>query len=267
MHGPIATTIFANIDDAVARSSNESIADAARVLSGLDHARVPVVLCSAMTRAEVEGLQLTLGLRHPFVCERGCAAFIPGEYFPFEIPASRDVAGYHALELGRSHIQIAQQLRRIADRQGLEIVTFAEMSVEEVARACRLSLLKARLAKLVEYGERFLMGDAPESARHRLTAGLEAVSLNCAATESYHQVGSAVDPAAAINQIASLYRRAFGAMISVGAAEATALFQRQPRTASTIKPDVGVPPTLREWAQSVVDAAARFRRPRVSVAP
>src|SRR6185503_14509293 len=95
----IPLVVFSSLDGIPWQASEWE--EAARELRRLDDdERVPIVLCSSRTRAEVEAIQQRLGIRHPFVCERGAAAFVPAGYFDFSIAGSRDVAGYHALEFG-----------------------------------------------------------------------------------------------------------------------------------------------------------------------
>jgi hydroxymethylpyrimidine pyrophosphatase-like HAD family hydrolase len=43
---------------------------------------VPLVLVSCRPAAQVLDFQRELGLRHPFVCERGKRLFVPNGYFP-----------------------------------------------------------------------------------------------------------------------------------------------------------------------------------------
>ena len=139
-------------------------------LQQLQAADVSVVLCSSQTRAEVEDAQQALGIACPFICESGCAAFVPSGHFPFAIPNARAVPGYCAVELGRPHSEISELLEDTARRQRIDIRGFRDMPVEEVARACHLPLLQARLAKLRESSERFRIldswrGHAPASFR------------------------------------------------------------------------------------------------------
>ena len=60
--------------------------DAARAaLERLRDARVPLVLCTSKTRAEVEPIRAALRNTHPFIVENGGGVCVPVGYFPFEI--------------------------------------------------------------------------------------------------------------------------------------------------------------------------------------
>jgi mannosyl-3-phosphoglycerate phosphatase len=253
----IAILVFSNIDSVVTERGDESCVEAAEALAQLQAADVSVVLCSSRTRAEVEDAQQALGIACPFICESGCAAFIPSGHFPFALPNARSVPGYCAVELGRPHAEIAELLRDTARREQIDIIGFRDMPVEEVARACRLPLLQARLAKLREYSERFRILDSREVTRRHLFAALRRAGLRCLSGDGCHQVGTAVNASAAATTIHDLYRRAFGAVLSVGASEATASFAGPglmfPNTASG-----GT--TVARWKGSITGAVHSLRR-------
>ena len=64
--------------------------DAARAaLERLRDARVPLVLCTSKTRAEVEPIRAALRNAHPFIVENGGGVFVPLGYFPFDIEGAK----------------------------------------------------------------------------------------------------------------------------------------------------------------------------------
>ena len=255
----IPILLFSNIDEVIDAPEAEA-ASVTAALGGLDREAVALVLCSSRTRAEIEAFQQALAIRHPFVCERGCAAFVPAGYFPAEVPGARDVAGYHAIEVGRPHADIVQTLHQTAARLQIEIDGFSEMAVEDVARECQVSLLQARLAKLREYGECFRIVDPAEATRQRLFKALEGARLRCAAGGSYHSVTAAVDPGLAMRRIHTLFQQANGAVISVGSSEVAAEFAARMSSPPNGAGDHGNGQALRHWAQAQVGVVATLRR-------
>ena len=222
MASELPVVVFSDVDGVLCDPHTHAFADAARALLSIDHTSVALVLCSNKTRAEIESLQQALGIHHPFVCESGGAAFVPAGYFGFDLPHARDIAGYQAVEFGRPHAEIAQALRRIAARLQVEIHAFSDMSVDEVARETRLSLLQARLAKLPEYGERFCVRDRRAGARGRLIDALNASHLRCVAADHYDYVGAPVENSLGVALLRTLYHRAYGTIVTVGLADALA---------------------------------------------
>jgi mannosyl-3-phosphoglycerate phosphatase len=228
MSPQISVVLVTNVDLVLPDRSTDGTWATAQVVDRLNLDGISLVLCSSRTRAEIEAFQQSLGLNCPFVAERGCAAFVPAGYFPCDVAGTRDVGGYHAFEFGRPFADIVQTLRRVAKRHNVELVTFEEMSVEEVARDCGLTLLRARLAKLREYGEFFRLIDARSSTHQRLFKALEGATLRCTAGDRFHHVTSSIPPARAVDCLYSLYKRAFGAARCVGASDAIAPFSRAP---------------------------------------
>jgi predicted mannosyl-3-phosphoglycerate phosphatase (HAD superfamily) len=257
MSPEIPMIVFSNVDEVLGRPTEWAFSDAAKTLKGLEREAVPLVLCSNKTRAEIEAVQQALDIYHPFVCEGGSAAFVPVGYFQFDVPEAREVAGYQAIELGRPYPEVVEALRRTASRQKIAVVGFNDMSVEEVARDCHLSLLEARLAKLREYGERFRVVDPDQETHQRLYKALEGAHLHCFGTERYPHVGAAIDTRLAASLLYALFRRAFGAVLSVGSSDATAPFSdRRPRLSPGAR---GHGTTLAGWAEAIMAAVGQLR--------
>jgi mannosyl-3-phosphoglycerate phosphatase len=222
MSSQLPVVVFSDVDGVLCDPQQPAVAEAARTLSSFNGAPVSLVLCSNKTRAEIESFQQALGIQHPFVCESGGAAFVPAGYFGFEVPHARDLAGYQAVEFGRPHAEVAQTLRRTAARLRVDVTAFSDMSVDEVARDCHLSLLQARLAKLPEYGERFCVRDRRAGARGRLFDALHAAHLRCIGGARYDYVGAPVENSLGVALLRTLYHRAYGTVVTIGLADAMA---------------------------------------------
>jgi predicted mannosyl-3-phosphoglycerate phosphatase (HAD superfamily) len=210
--------MFADIDGVLSSLPTASLAKDLRTLEG-SAGSVAVVLCSGRTRPELEHLSQDLGSRYPFICEHGAAAFVPVDYFPFEVPHSVPIAGYQAVEFGRSAASVIEVLRRTAERHGVTLQLFSEMSVEEVARECGLPLLCARLAKLRDYGELFRLVDSNPDVRARFLDALRGAHLRCVIGEPFDHVGASVDISIGVGMLRTLYRRLSTPAVSVGIAD------------------------------------------------
>ena len=210
-----AILVFSDLDETLlAPRRRPNVDDVTReALARVAHERVPIVLSSMRTRAEVEVIQQELGLTHPFICENGAAVFIPHGYFGFDIPHAREIAGYEAVEFGRPYTEVVRILHRTADRLGIEIVGFGNMSVADVAADCGLPLLQARLAKLRGYTEPFRI-HREDADVNRLVRALRAAGLSCSNRgRDYHAGTVRRDLGAQL--LCGLYRRAFGHMMTV----------------------------------------------------
>jgi mannosyl-3-phosphoglycerate phosphatase family protein len=189
---------------------------AAAALKPLRRLDAALVLCSAKTRAEMEFVQQKLDLEHPFMCENGGAVIIPNDYFPFDPPDSRSLPGRQAIEFGRPYDDVVEALHRAAGRLGVNIIGFSDMSIEEVAQACQLTLLQARLAKLREYEEPFRILGAAPAARARLFKALDGAGLRVREGATFCRVGAPVDTADGVSLLIELYRRRRVDLTTVG---------------------------------------------------
>jgi len=215
---PLALIVFADIDGVLSASPPDQLACDLRQLHGLGPS-VALVLCSGRTRPEIEHLAHALGIRHPFICEHGAAAFVPDGYFPFDVPNALPVAGYQVVEFGRSAASVVEALRRVAERQGVALRLFSEMRVDEVAQECGMTPLDARLAKLRDYGEMFRTVDRDDQTRARLLEGLRGAHLRCVTGTPFDHAGATVDISIGVGMLRTLYRRAYGATVTVGIAD------------------------------------------------
>lgn len=216
MTKPVTPVVaFVDIDGAPQDTSDRHLR-LAGLLESLAGERMTLVFYSHRTRAEMETFRQALGVFHPFICESGAAAFVPGRYFGTDLENARDVAGYQAIEFGAPYGDMVTAVHRIADRLGLGVAGFSDMSVAQVARECGISLLEARLAKLREYSEPFRLLLANPVAERRMVKAIAAAGLTCIVRGPFHHVGSVSGPGAATAVLCTLYRIAFASVVTAG---------------------------------------------------
>ena len=213
---PVIT--FADIDG-IPVPGSDSRAALARMLELLARERIVLVFCSQRTRAQVESTRQAFGVFHPFITESGGAAFVPERYFASDLEKTRKVGGYQAVEFAIHYDAVVDSIRRTADRLNIGVLGFSDMSVEQVARECRMSLLEAQLAKLREYGEPFRLLTPNTVAERRLVKALETSGLTCRRRADFHVATGAKGPQPAIALLTRLYRDAFGAVLTTAAIE------------------------------------------------
>jgi len=206
--------VFCDLDETLFDSRTFSIeAQAREAFRQIERQHVPVVLCSTRTRAELERIQQELGISQPFVCEAGAALFVPQSYFGHTIADSRHIAGYDVVEFGRPHADIALILQRTAARLSVGIVTFSDMSVEDVALDCKLPMMVARLAKLREYSEQFRFVDGDQEAMRRFLKALNGAGLECRGRGRYYLVAAKCGGMAA-QRLRDLYEKSCGEVMA-----------------------------------------------------
>lgn len=205
VNGRMPLVVFANLDG-VLLDRNTSSADLARpALALLAANRVPLVLISPRTRAEIEVLQEKLGIRHPFLSENGAALYVPAGYFADAPSGAQARSGYHVIEIGLPYRDVVSTLHRLARQLHVGIESFSQMSVEEVSRAYGVPLLDARLAKLRDHAEPFRFTDATPKARARLFHALQVAGFSCLDDGRFHHAVARTDIGAHVRLLRDCY--------------------------------------------------------------
>ena len=214
---PVAgMVVFTDLDGTLLDHETYSYRPALEALELLERQRIPLVLCSSKTRAEIELIQIELRLRHPFISENGGAVFIPKGYFPFALEGARNIEGYEVLESGMVYGKLVETLHGISTKLGIRVVGFSDMSVEELTRDCKLSPTEARLAKMREYDEPFRILSPGPATRSRLLDALHEAGLRCTRGGRYHHVTGVTDKGRAIRTLRALYAQAWGDVRTIG---------------------------------------------------
>ena len=258
---PTPAIVFADIDSAPPMHLFEPGDRQAALLEALAVRRITLVLCSRRTRAEVESIRQHLGVFHPFVCENGAAAFVPERYFGSDLEDTRKVGGYQAIEFGSPYQQVVDTIRRVTDRLGLRVQGFHDMSVEQVSREHGLPLLEARLAKLREYSEPFRLLSANPVAEYRLLKALSAAGLTCVTLGPFHHAGTVPGAGAAAAVLATLYRIAFGSIVTAVVGDGAPAADIESRVDLRLEVPAGGPV---DWLGAIVQDIDNIREARVS---
>jgi mannosyl-3-phosphoglycerate phosphatase len=144
-------------------------AAAAGALCALEAARVPLVLASSKTRAEMEALVAALPGAPPLalIVENGGAVL------------RLDGRGGPALTvLGAPHEELVRALDAISREAGVRLARCSSMALEELVRLTGLGEADARRAQQREYDEPFLMDEAGDVARVAAAASRRGLRLS-----------------------------------------------------------------------------------------
>jgi len=205
-----------DVDGCVVDRTHSAHAGAAAALERLKETGIPIILCSSQTRAELERLQQELGLSDPFIAENGGALFAPIGVFSFPLLGAARREPYEVVEFGKPHREVVDLLKRVAAREGVAVATFSDMSVQDVADECGLSLAAARLAKLRDYDEPFRVVTSDPGARARLCRALRSAGLRCSRGGRHDHVTSGANKGLAAVFLRRCYMREWGEVTAVG---------------------------------------------------
>jgi mannosyl-3-phosphoglycerate phosphatase len=158
--------IFTDLDGTLLDNSTYSFEAAQPALELIRKKKIPLIICSSKTRAEIEKIRKMLGNSDPFISENGGGIFIPKDYFAFPFPFQQEKHDLKVIELGIRYEVVVKSLHRIRKTTGLALKGFSMMEAGEIARLCNLSYEDALLARQREYDEPFTIeGVERESLR------------------------------------------------------------------------------------------------------
>jgi mannosyl-3-phosphoglycerate phosphatase len=151
--------VFTDMDGCLLDHHTYDWEPARPAIEALKRLHVPIVLTTSKTRAEIEYWQRIIGLHEPAIVENGGAILIPAGSLPFlppeaEITASGRTAVWR---LGWPHPQVVRALHRAAAESACSLRGFSDMTVEEIASHCGMTVEQAALASQREYSEPFLL--------------------------------------------------------------------------------------------------------------
>ena len=200
--------IFTDLDGTLL-DSNYSYKDALPVLKILKKRKIPLIFCSAKTKAEQEFFQKKMGINHPFIVENGSAIYIPNKYFKREKGKKRN--GYQVIVLDAQSGRIRKEIKKLQKKYKLK--TFYALTKKEISRIAGFGLKKTKLAKLAkdrEFGETIV--EADREALKELKKNFNVVSGG-----RFIQVfGKKADKGKAVRILTQMYKKEFGKVITIG---------------------------------------------------
>ena len=214
--------VVTDIDDSLLEPGAQALPSERTALDFLARRGIPLVINSSRTHAEIERIQETLRLLTPSISEHGSALFIPPGSFP-SIPdrAARAVGG-HVIEFGRPYHEVVDAVRNTSRDLGVEIIGFADLTIEDAARELGVTDVEAQLAKLREYTELIRIGDEADARRSHVLNALRRRGLRCWPVGRHHLVTATRDRAESLLTLKALWRHAWGeppCIVGVGNSE------------------------------------------------
>jgi len=207
--------IFTDLDGTLLDPITYSYHQAMDAVELLRRKEIPLIFCSAKTRAEQEVYRRELGINNPFIVENGGAIYIPENYFSFPFEHHKITQGYIVIELGTPYGQIREALKRIERETGITIKGFGDMSAEEIAKDSGLSLEFASLAKQREYSETFKI-EGDKQRQNLALNKIKEVGLNYTQGGRYRGAMKGNDKGKATRILTRLFRQEFGDVETIG---------------------------------------------------
>jgi len=163
----IKKVVFTDIDGTVTDIKTGELGDVKDLIRRLKNRNIPVILCSAKTRAEQIKIRRELGLTEPFIVENGGGIVIPKDYFGSlsDTPNHKEVKEYDIIELGKPAREIRLKLLNIRNQFKFKFIAVADLSIESLCHLTDMPPASARRMAQREYGETILQIDRRQQRR------------------------------------------------------------------------------------------------------
>ena len=204
--------IFTDLDGTLLDSKTYDFSPALPALNLIRSLKIPLILVSSKTRAEIEDLRKRLSLEAPFIAENGGGAFFPGTFSLPEDQDYRQVKGYKLVLTGRpinEVLSMAVPLKKDFDYTG-----FSEMSARAIAAQTGLSLREAGLAARREFDEPIVLKNPGD--RELFCKKANDLGLECVEGGRFIHLFVGGDKGKAVNIVIQAYRRLWGTVSSIG---------------------------------------------------
>ncbi len=200
--------IFSDLDGTLLDHRSYSFEPARPALRLLREKRIPLIICSSKTRAEIEPIRLELVNSDPFISENGGAVFIPEGYFNQEFPSAKKESAYFIMEFGTPYLRIREVISELQERLPGQIRAFGDMTIDELIELTGLSRWQAALSRKREYDEPFVLTDT--SSLESIKEAAEAAGLKITQGGRFFHLTGDNDKGKAVRLLRTIYAKADG---------------------------------------------------------
>ncbi|HEY6367932.1 MAG TPA: HAD-IIB family hydrolase [Candidatus Binatia bacterium] len=182
-------------------------------VSRLQASRIPIVLCSTKTSAEMLPLWHDLGLKDPFICESGGAIYFPRDYLKAHVSGLKTTGPFEVLKLGTDVLRLRAALAEAAAECRVGLRSFGQMNVDEIAALTGLTGEQSFRAGQRQYDEPFLVrsGDV-----ENLSAVLRRQGLTVTRGDRFYHLTGGPSKRDAVVSLLDLHRRHYGETVAIG---------------------------------------------------
>ena len=206
--------VFTDLDGTLLDQNTYSYRASLPALRKLQALKMPVVLCSSKTRAEIEPLWRELTLEDPFIVENGGSIYFSSDYFPSAAADPRSDNKLRALKLGSPIGELRAGLAEAARRLHIRVRSFGDLSHADIVELTGLTKQQAQAAAQREYDEPFLI-DEPSRERMLATA-LRMRGFTVTKGDRFFHLSRGSDKGKAARLLMDLYHKEGGTFMSVG---------------------------------------------------
>jgi mannosyl-3-phosphoglycerate phosphatase len=203
---PSTRIIFTGVEGALLDPKSQSWSAAAEALAEIDRRRVPLILCTSGTRAELEAFRTKIGHGHPFITESGGGLFLPDGYFNLKLQGATRVGRYFCVAFGRPYAEVVTAAEELAEESGASIEGYSTLSARDIARNTGEPVRQAELGKQREFSERFFFAGDTDAVEDKFEQSAREHKWDAIRGEPFWELRSGNDEGRALRHYMRLVR-------------------------------------------------------------
>lgn len=202
---------FADLDGTLLDKETYEYKKSLRGIDMLKKKKIPIIICTSKTRAEIEHYRRIFKINDPFISENGGGIFIPKRYFNFRFNFNYETKKYKVIRLGEKYAKILKVAKEL--KKNYNIISFHELKVGEISKISGLKLWQAKLAKKREFDEPFILFN--KKKKKKLMAYVKKFGLKIIEGGRFFHLVGRNDKGKAVKIILKLFRREYKRVRSI----------------------------------------------------
>ncbi len=204
--------IFTDLDGTLLDDQTYDFTPALPALKLIHSLKIPLILVSSKTRAEIEFLKKKLSLDSPFVAENGGGIFFPATFtLPKDYSYER-VNDYNAIFIGKPIKEVLKKASKL--KEDFDFKGFSKMPPEEISSATGLGLEQAILASKREFDEPIVLKNPLDDKEIFCEKALD-LGLGCVLGGRFIHLFLGCNKGRAVEIVLAIYRQLRGSVFSI----------------------------------------------------
>lgn len=199
--------LFTDLDGTLLDHETYEVEPALPAVRRLLELKIPIILCSSKTAAEMIPLRRRLGIPDPFIVENGGGIYFPAG-FGVRVPEARTRGDFQRLALGPPIEVLVEFLKRFSDRRQIAVRTFLDYSPEELASEVGLTREAAERALEREFDLPY--HPLPPELQAQLEERARRHGLRVARGGRFFHLTGQFDKGSAVHRLAAVFGQFWG---------------------------------------------------------
>ncbi len=219
--------IFSDLDGTLLDHKTYSYTDAKNALKKISDQKIPLILVSSKTSAEMlkiidELNQDGLKFNHPFICENGSAIYVPKNYFNFNIAKEisyqvKNRGKFKEIKISDVNYQdLVKILKKIEKNIDAKIIGFNDLTAKQLSNECGLKLEDAKSAKTREFDEPFRIDPDDPNLYQKIEKMILEKGLNYTKGGRYAHIMGRQDKGLAVKLLSKLFKKKYQNIKTIG---------------------------------------------------